>query len=302
MSIPDYQSIMLPLLRYSGDGQEHSLRGTIAALAKEFDLTADELAEQLPSGLQAVFDNRVGWARTYLKKAGLLRAPRRGYAQITPRGLEVLAQEPDQIDVSFLMQFDEFADFRTRSEVKSDEKDVKETKEPRTPEEAIEAEYHRLREGLASELLDAIKQQPPGFFERLVIDLLVSMGYGGTRRDAGQAVGRSGDGGIDGTIKEDRLGLDVIYVQAKRWEGPVGSPDVQKFAGALAGQKAKKGVFLTTSTFSQAAREYAKLIDTKIVLIDGENLTQLMIDHGIGVTTTATYEIKRIDTDYFSEE
>jgi restriction system protein len=302
MSIPDYQSIMLPLLRYSGDGQEHSLRGTIAALAKEFDLTADELAEQLPSGLQAVFDNRVGWARTYLKKAGLLTAPRRGYAQITPRGLEVLAQEPEQIDVSFLMQFDEFADFRTRSEVKSDEKDVKETKEPRTPEEAIEAEYHRLREGLASELLDAIKQQPPDFFERLVIDLLVSMGYGGTRRDAGQAVGRSGDGGIDGTIKEDRLGLDVIYVQAKRWEGPVGSPDVQKFAGALAGQKAKKGVFLTTSTFSQAAREYAKLIDTKIVLIDGENLTQLMIDHGIGVTTTATYEIKRIDTDYFSEE
>ena len=302
MSIPDYQSIMLPLLRYSGDGQEHSLRGTIAALAKEFDLTADELAEQLPSGLQAVFDNRVGWARTYLKKAGLLTAPRRGYAQITPRGLEVLAQEPEQIDVSFLMQFDEFADFRTRSEVKSDEKDVKETKEPRTPEEAIEAEYHRLREGLASELLDAIKQQPPDFFERLVIDLLVSMGYGGTRRDAGQAVGRSGDGGIDGTIKEDRLGLDVIYVQAKRWEGPVGSPDVQKFAGALAGQKAKKGVFLTTSTFSQAAREYAKLIDTKIVLIDGENLTQLMIDHGIGVTTTAAYEIKRIDTDYFSEE
>ena len=302
MSIPDYQSIMLPLLRYSGDGQEHSLRGTIAALAKEFDLTPDELAEQLPSGFQAVFDNRVGWARTYLKKAGLLKAPRRGYAQITPRGLEVLAQEPEQIDVSFLMQFDEFADFRTRSEVKTDGKDVKETKEPRTPEEAIEAEYHRLREGLASELLDAIKQQPPHFFERLVIDLLVSMGYGGTRRDAGQAVGRSGDGGIDGTIKEDRLGLDVIYVQAKRWEGPVGSPDVQKFAGALAGQKAKKGVFLTTSTFSQAAREYAKLIDTKIVLIDGENLTQLMIDHGIGVTTTATYEIKRIDTDYFSEE
>lgn len=300
MPVPDYQSIMLPLLQFYGDGKEHSLRETISVLAKRFDLTTEDLSERLPSGLQPVFDNRVGWARTYLKKAGLLYAPRRAYAQITPRGRQVLDQNPAKIDASFLMQFPEFVEFKTRSAQKDDQTGGQD--DDQTPEEAIEAAYRRLREGLASDLLDAVKRQPPEFFEHLVIDLLVTMGYGGSRRDAAQAVGRSGDGGIDGTIKEDSLGLDVVYVQAKRWEACVGSPPVMSFAGALAGKKARKGVFITTSSFSQSAIEYARSIESKIVLIDGEMLAQLMIDYGIGVTTTESYQIKRVDSDYFPEE
>ncbi|MGC9361187.1 MAG: restriction endonuclease [Anaerolineae bacterium] len=298
MAIPDFQSIMLPLLQYAGDGEERSLRATIKALADGFELSEEERRELLPSGAQPVFDNRVSWARTYLKKAGLLTATRHGYAKITPRGKEVLAQEPDSIDTAYLMKFDEFVAFRTRSQAKKDTGG----KDKRTPEEVIEEEFRQLRQNLADELLEAIKAQPPDYFERLVIDLLVAMGYGGSRRDAGQAVGRSGDGGIDGIINQDRLGLDVIYVQAKRWQGTVGSPELLKFAGALAGKKAKRGVFLTTSTFSQQAIQYAQSLEAKIILIDGDTLAQLMIDHGIGVTTTASYEVKRIDADYFAAE
>jgi len=302
MAIPDYQSIMLPLLQLAGDQKEHSLREAIEALADEFNLTDEERRELLPSGQQATFDNRVGWARTYLKKAGLLESTRRGYIQVTERGLGVLEQSPPEINSAFLRQFPEFVEFQAPRRDKIDEARELDVSETQTPEEEIEAAYQRVRQGLATELLQTIKSCSPAFFERLVIDLLVKMGYGGTRKDAGQAIGRSGDGGIDGIIKEDRFGLDIVYVQAKRWDDPVGRPEIQKFAGALQGQRARKGVFITTSIFTGTASDYVSRIDSKIVLIDGDALAQLMIDYEIGVATIASYELKRIDSDYFTDE
>jgi restriction system protein len=299
MAIPDYQSIMLPLLRFAADGKEHSLRETIEALADHLELTDAERRVLLPSGRQPTFDNRVGWARTYITKAGLLESTRRGHYRITQRGLEVLERNPPAIRTSFLRQFPEFVEFQTSRRDTEDKEAVEDTDEPETPEEGIEAAYQAMRQALAVELLQTIMKSPPSFFERLVIDLLVRMGYGGTRKDAGQAIGKSGDGGIDGIIKEDRLGLDVVYVQAKRWDGNVGRPEIQKFAGALQGQRAMKGVFITTSSFTQAAQDYVSRIGSKIVLIDGNMLTELMIDHNIGVTPVASYEIKQIDSDYF---
>lgn len=293
---------MLPLLVFSSDGQEHALQKTVEVLADEFHLSHEEMNELLPSGQQRVFDNRVSWARTYLKKAGLLENTRRGYVRITARGREVLKSKPARITYAFLRQFPEFVEFQTGVKEKGNEEDSSGNGETQTPEESIEGAYSRVRQALASELLQTIKDHSPAFFERLVIDLLVKMGYGGTRKDAGQAIGRSGDGGIDGIIKEDRLGLDIVYVQAKRWDGVIGSPEVQKFAGALQGQRAKKGVFITTSAFSQAALDYVSKIDSKIVLIDGNMLAQLMIDYNIGVAPVAVYELKRIDSDYFTEE
>ncbi|MFC2015579.1 restriction endonuclease [Chloroflexota bacterium] len=299
MAIPDFQSIMLPLLKRAGDRKVHSFRDTVLALADQFGLTDAEREELLPSGRQPTFDNRVGWARTYMKKAGLLTSPSRGNVQITERGIRVLKENPSQIDTAYLRQFSEFLDFQ-----KPKPKDMQgaEPDGGSTPEEEIETVYLSLREGLADDVLDAVRGSSPTFFERLVIDLLVRMGYGGTRKEAGQAVGRSGDGGIDGIINEDRLGLDVVYMQAKRWEHTVGRPEIQKFAGALQGQRARKGVFITTSEFSKAARDYVSKIDSKIVLIDGDTLAELMIDFDIGVTGVATYELKRVDSDYFVEE
>lgn len=302
MPIPDYQSVMLPLLRFLDDGGEHSLREAIDSLAEQFDLTEAERAEMLPSGQQATFNNRVGWARTYLKKAGLVESTRRGFFRISARGREVLLGSPTRINVGFLEQFSEFMEFRgTRREKSPTEEARSGDAIAQTPEELLEGAYQRLREGLAAEILQTTKSCSPAFFERLVVDLLVKMGYGGSRREAGQALGRSGDGGIDGIIKEDKLGLDIIYIQAKRWEGSVGRPEVQKFAGALQGQRARKGIFLTTSAFTKEAADYAAVIDTKIILIDGVQLAELMIDHGVGVATQATYEVKRIDSDYFTE-
>lgn len=301
MAIPDYQSMMLPLLKFASDGQDHSLRDTIEALADHFRLNEEERKELLPSGRQPVFDNRVSWARTYLTKAGLLAKTRRGYYRITPRGEQVLREQPQKINNAYLKRFPEFVEFQSRARSEESES-VEDNNETVTPEEAIESAYQKLRQELAAELLNLIKERPPEFFERLVIDLLVSMGYGGSRKDAGQAIGRSGDDGIDGIIKEDRLGLDIIYVQAKRWEHVVGRPEIQKFAGALQGQRAKKGIFITTSTFTQEAREYAERIESKIVLMDGQTLAQLMIDHNVGVAVAATYVLKRVDSDYFADE
>ncbi|GIV86879.1 MAG: restriction endonuclease [Chloroflexus sp.] len=304
MPIPDFQTIMLPLLTFARDGAEHTLRETIDALAEEFQLTVEERNTLLPSGQQAVFDNRVGWARTYLKKAGLLESTRRGYYRITDRGQQVLRQNPPRIDSTFLRRFPEFIEFQRTTQLSTDDirNENEEDSKPRTPEETIETAYQKLRESLTAELLQLIKERSPSFFERLVIDLLIKMGYGGTRKDAGEALGKTGDGGIDGIIKEDRLGLDIIYIQAKRWDNVVGRPEIQKFAGALQGQRARKGVFITTSTFSQEALDFASRIDSKIVLIDGSTLAQLMIDHNVGVTTVAAYELKRVDSDYFTEE
>lgn len=300
MAIPDYQSCMLPLLKYYGDGQGHTLREAVDALAKEFKLTDEERRERLPSG-QEIFDNRIGWARTYMKKAALIESPKRGVNRITPRGLEVLKQKLQRIDVNFLMQYKEFQEFRTIKHPKVAEDSSVELND-KTPEESLEIAYERIQSDLAAELIQRLKTCSPSFFERLVVEVIVKMGYGGTRQDAGKAIGRSGDGGIDGIIKEDRLGLDAIYIQAKRWENVVGRPEIQKFVGALSGHHAKKGLFITTSYFSSDAADYVSRIDAKVVLIDGDTLAQLMIEHNVGVSTTNTYEIKKVDSDYFAEE
>lgn len=302
MAIPNFRNFMLPLLRLSSDEKVHSLQEATKSIASEFKLTEVEIAEMLPSGRSTTFYNRVAWAATYLRKAGLLSSGGRGLFQITKRGIEVLKNPPNKFDDEFLEQYDEFAEFRARRNKEDEETPTTEKLEVQTPEEAIEAAYQNLRQTLADEVLQTIKGCSPAFFERLVIDVLVKMGYGGTRKDAGKAIGRSGDGGIDGIINEDRLGLDVIYIQAKKWENPVGRPEIQKFAGALQGQRAKKGIFITTSTFTNEAKEFASRIDSKITLIDGETLSQLMIDYNVGINSIVTYELKRIDSDYFIEE
>jgi restriction system protein len=294
---------MLPLLRFAADGKEHALKEAVAGLAVEFQLTDAEKNEYLPSGQQTVFQNRVGWARTYMKKAGLLASPRRGFLAITDRGRSVIAERPAAIDVNFLERFPEFVEFKAlrheKAEVPADETDVPPGEVGKTPHEALESAYDRLRSELAAEILSTIKVSEPALFEEIVVDLLVKMGYGGSRKDAGQAIGRRGDEGIDGIIKEDRLGLDIIYIQAKRWDATIGRPEIQKFAGALDGQRAKKGIFITTSDFSRDAEDYVSRIDKKIILIDGQTMARLMIDFGVGVTSVSTYEVKKLDSDYF---
>lgn len=310
MAIPDYQTLMLPLLRLAADGIDHKFRDAVEQLAAEFGLTADERSELLPSGTAPTFDNRVGWARTYLKQAGLLSSPKRGFFRIAEPGKALLAKNPQRVDVELLDQYEQFRAFRTRRREGTNDQvaqqaplPVERTLPPElTPEDQLASAYRRLREDLEFDLLEQVKASSPAFFEQLVIDLLVAMGYGGSRQDAGRAIGKSGDGGIDGIIKEDKLGLDVIYVQAKRWEGTVGRPEVQKFAGALQGHRASKGVFITTSSYSREALDFVNLINTKIILVSGEELTRMMVDHNVGVSTVGMYELKKIDADYFEGE
>ena len=301
MPIPDYQACMLPLLKITSDKQEHSVREAVDHLAEHFELTNEELKELLPSGRQGVFVNRIGWAKSYMKQADLLEPSRWGYFRITQRGFDVLAKNPPKINVKFLEQFKEFRDFRQKKRVKQTQENDKQQDQESTPAEAIETAYENLRSELAVELLQQIKKSPPSLFEKIVVELLVEMGYGGSRKDAGEAIGKTGDEGIDGIIKEDRLGLDIIYIQAKRWENTVSRPEIQKFAGALQGQRARKGVFITTSNFSKEAQDFVLRIDSKIILIDGEQLTQFMIDNNVGVSYVSNYEVKRIDSDYFTD-
>lgn len=302
MAIPDYQTIMLPLLKFAGDKKEHSLQDAVNNLANYFKLTDEEIRELLPSGQQEVFRNRVGWARSYMKQAGLIETTRRGYFRIAQRGLDVLLKNPKKIDVKFLDQFAEFRDFRKRKKTKPRREKEFEEQKGKTPIEQFETANENLLNELANDILHQIKNSPSQLFEKIVVEVLVKMGYGGSRKDAGKAIGRSGDEGIDGIIKEDKLGLDIIYIQAKKWENTVGRPEIQKFAGALQGQRARKGIFITTSNFSKEAYDYASRIDTKIIMIDGEQLTQYMIDYNVGVTPVSSYEIKRIDLDYFTGE
>lgn len=305
MAIPDYQTLMLPVLKYAADGNEHKFSDAVEGLADEFALTPEERRDLLPSGTQAIFHNRVGWARSYLKQAGLLINPRRGYFRISDKGRDFLKSDPKAINIKVLEQFPDFMEFRTRKKCKKKDSVCESTELldlTQTPEDVLASAYDQLRNALERELLATIKEASPAFFERLVVDLLVGMGYGGNRRDAGKALGKSGDEGIDGIINEDKLGLDVIYIQAKRWEGVVGRPEIQKFAGALQGRRAKKGVFITTSAFTKGAEDYASLIETRIILIDGERLAALMVDYNVGVSTVGKYEVKKIDSDYFDGE
>jgi len=307
---------MLPLLQYASDGKEHASRDPVEQLAAYFALSEVEQRELVPSG-NPKFAHRVAWALSYLRAARVLQSTRRGYFRITERGMSVLAAHPTRVDNRLLAQYPEFREFLVSSrrptqvlprEAERNGNDaaaalVEEAVQQRqTPSELLEDAFQTIRQDLAQDLLERIKACSPDFFERLVVELLVKMGYGGSRKDAGEAVGRSGDEGIDGIIKEDRLGLDIIYIQAKRWERSVGRPDVHQFAGALTGQHARKGIFITTSSFSKEAQQFVAGVDSKIVLIDGKQLSELMIDHDVGVTTTTTYQVKRVDSDYFTEE
>ncbi len=295
---------MLPLLELAADGNEHSMQDARDQLAQKFGVTEEEQNTLLPSGRQPVFSNRVGWAKSYLTQAGALDASRRGFFRIAERGRGILREKPQRITVKFLERFPEFIEFRAPQAKHEEElsagSNIAEDKQ--TPEEMLDAAYQRLRQDTAAELLLRVKKSSSAFFEHLVVELLLKMGYGGSLKEAGSAIGRSGDEGIDGIIKEDRLGLDVIYLQAKKWEGTVGRPEIQKFVGALHGKRAKKGVFITTGAFSSEAIEYVGNIDPKVVLIDGRQLADFMIDFGLGVTESSNYQVKRIDSDYFGEE
>ena len=300
MAVPDFQSIMRPLLEMLTDGRQHRISDLQDRLAANLLLTQQDLAETIASGKQTRFTNRVAWSGTHLYQAGLVSRPMRAHLEITDRGRAMLSSLPpnQRIEVAMLYQYPEYREFRSKSGSAPTAEAVK----FETPEELFHGSYQQLRQALAEQMRDRVATCSPAFFERLVVDLLVAMGYGGTRRDAGQVVGGSGDGGIDGIIKEDKLGLDVVYLQAKRWKENVSRPTVQAFAGSLEMHRARKGVLITTSGFTADARDYTSRIEKRIVLIDGQELAELMIDHGIGVTDIQTYTLKRIDSDYFEEE
>jgi restriction system protein len=303
VAIPDYQDIMLPLLKLTADGEVHTIRQLKDVAADQFELTEDERTQLLPSGQQTTFHNRLSWAKHYILNAGLLEKTRRGHFTISPRGREVLRNPPARIDRDYLVQFPEFLEFRGRSNINesSSDSDTEWNADRRTPEEALQAAYKELRDDLAGELLAQIKAMSSQFFEKLVLDLMLAMGYGGAEKTA-SLTGAGSDEGIDGVINEDRLGLDIVYLQAKRWENQVGRPEIQKFVGALHGKRARKGVFLTTSTFSRDANDYVATIDPKVVLIDGNRLAQLMVDFDVGVSTAQTFAVKKVDSDYFAED
>lgn len=303
MAVPDFQSFFKPLLEVAADGNEHSLKTAREIIAKKLQLSENDLNELLPSGNQTKFENRVAWAKTYFVQAKVLKSPKRGYFLITDRGRDLLKKGHEKIDVKILNQYPEFVEFHTAKAGKTGSNSDGGVDSPaETPEETLQKAYQSIRNDLAGEILEKVKSNSPQFFEKLVVDLMVAMGYGGSRNDAGQSIGQSGDEGVDGIIKEDRLGLDVIYLQAKKWEGTVGRPEIQKFVGALHGKRAKRGVFLTTGKFSDDAIKYVETIDPKVILIDGRRLADLMIDFGVGTSIISNLEIKRMDSDYFIEE
>lgn len=303
MVIPDFQSVMRPVLNTVQNGAPLPLNTLRERVADQFQLTEDERKERLPSGQQTVINNRVGWARTYLNKAGLLCIPTKGMVQITPRGLEALASGPPRITVSWLKQFPEFADFHTTKPRMADTPVVMSIdRAETTPDEQLADAHQALMQSLADELLEQVRAASPIFFEQLVVDLMIAMGYGGSRKEAGKATQATNDDGIDGIIKEDKLGLDVIYLQAKRWSNTVHRPEIDKFIGALTRQRARKGVFITTSEFSEGARTAALGLDIKVVLIDGIELARLMVGNNLGVSVKQVYEVKQLDSDYFAGE
>jgi restriction system protein len=300
MAIPDFQSCMLPFLKVISDGKEYSISEIIDKVSDYFGLSKEERELLLPSGNQAIINNRVGWTRTYLLKAGLIKRTKRAHYAITEEGLKLLESNPDFIGVKTLMKYESFRNWYSSENIVSEP--TPKPNHEQTPEEAIEKNAKLINDLLADELLEKVKKMSPNFFENLVLELLLKMGYGGALKEAGSLTGGPGDEGIDGIIKEDKLGLDMIYLQAKRWDNVVGRPEIQKFAGALLGKKASKGIFITTSYFSKDAEDFPKSLDKKIVLIDGKKLAELMIEHNVGVYVQKTIEIKKIDNDYFAEE
>src|SRR5687767_1139247 len=305
MAIPDYESCIMPLLGLLSDGDLHTMRDLAQRIADHFKLDEEERQRLLPSDQQSYISNRVAWAKSYLKKAGLLENPSRGKVRITSEGQSVLGEARSAINCEYLMRYPSFVEFwkqkRSPASAEPEAAQAEVSKDDRTPDEAIESAYEEIRDALADELLEQVMRSNPTFFERLVLDLLIAMGYGGALPDAGTHLGRTHDGGIDGIINEDKLGLDMICVQAKRWKECVGRPVVQAFAGSMEAHRAKKGVLISTSTFSREARDFVSRIERKIVLIDGQQLAQLMIDYNVGVATARTYTIKKIDSDYFMD-
>lgn len=294
MAIPDFESIMLPLLECVKDGNEWPINDIEELLINKFHLTEEEANQLKPSSTsETLFQNRLRWARFYLKKANLLTDPRRGFTQITQDGIKVLQQKLTAIDINYLRQFPSFVEFYTKKKT-TEEKSISQTE--KSPEDMVIEGIIEIRRGAETEILDKIKICPPAFFEKIVVRLLEKMGYG-----IGTQTGKSGDGGIDGMIKQDKLGLDEIYVQAKRWENTVPGKEVRDFAGSLAGKKSKKGIFITTSNFSRDAIEFVKTVDSKIILIDGEKLAQFMFDYNVGFEPGDTYQLKKIDEDFFLE-
>jgi|SRR6185437_1006842 len=301
--IPDFQKIILPLLEILGDNKEHELGYITQKICERFKLTEEEKKELLPSGNQEIINNRVGWARTYLKKAKLIESPRRATFKITEQGLKILQSSPEKINVRFLKDNNpEFKEWQTsykKEEVSSQA--IEEVETEKTPEELLDYSFTKLKEELAVDILEKIKSCSSTFFERLVVNLLIAMGYGGSRKEAGETLGKSGDGGIDGIIKEDKLGLDTIYIQAKKWDSTVPITHIRDFAGSLLSKKAKKGIFISTSSYPKSAYEFVQSIEPKIILIDGNALAELMIEHNVGLSTKNSYEVKKIDNDYFDE-
>jgi restriction system protein len=311
MTVPDYQSLMLPVLELSATG-EIRIGDAVDSLAEQLHLAEDERIQLLPSGKQTVFGNRVHWARTYLIKAGLLKSTRRGHFTVTERGQQVIASHPTRIDVKFLDQFPEFRLFKENSANEAaqdaplatqgaEQIEAALVSRSETPDEIMRVAHKQVEASLGQDLLDRVRAAPPAFFERLIVNLLLGMGYGGTAADAGRALGRGGDDGVDGVIDQDALGLDRVYIQAKRYaEGNnVGSGSIRDFFGSLDRHKATKGLFVTTSTFSAAAKETADFLSKRIVLIDGEHLSKLMIRYNVGCRVEEVLHIKKVDEDFF---
>lgn len=305
MVIPDYQTLMLPVLRLAASCEQR-VADAAERIADDLGLSPDEREEMLPSGRQRLLHNRIHWAKFYMSKAGLVASPKRGRFIATEAGRALLASNPARISVNDLKDYEGFCEFYSGQKSSDDDAGsvaIAPSVDTDTPEEQIETAYQAVQSALRAELLERIVQNSPAFFEQLIVDLLIAMGYGGSYKNAATQLGRSGDGGVDGVINEDRLGLDRVYVQAKRYaDTSVGRPDVQAFVGSLVGHGATKGVFVTTSTFSNHARDYVKHLTQRVILIDGQRLTDLMIEYGVGVRVSRKIEFKRVDEDFFSEE
>jgi restriction system protein len=306
MAVPDYQSLMLPLLQCASEGKEVKTADCVNAIANKLKLSEADIEELLPSGKQTLISNRTFWAKSYLTKAGLLESTRRGYIKITSRGLSVLDKNPRRIDNETLSQFPEFLSWQEKSRSSLGNDNIKKTDDEQgiaSPEEKMEQAYATLKAQLKAEILESLYSVSPSMFERIIIDLLIAMGYGGGRLEMGKALGKTGDGGVDGVIKEDELGLDVVYIQAKKYkpDSSIGRPDIQAFVGSLEGFNATKGVFVTTSSFANTVHEYVQKIHKRIVLIDGNDLAELMIRHNVGVRIKDVYDLKKLDEDYFVE-
>ena len=306
MPIPDYQTLLYPIMKIVQDGELHSTQEIEREIIKSFHLSEEETTRLLPSGTQRVTMNRIGWSKTYLKMAGLIEFPKRGFLKITRSGEELIKSGISNIDRNILSQYPEFVNFlhKSKNETESGEleKGIEISEYIQTPEELIASNVKRLNDRLSSEIMESISKCTPQFFERLVVDLLLKMGYGGSFQEAGKVIGKSGDGGLDGEINEDKLGLNKVYIQAKRWQKDIGTPEIRNFVGALAGAKTKKGVFITTSRFLPSVYQYLKNTEYNIVLIDGDKLTELMIDYSLGLSVAAEYRIMKIDSDYYEEE